>query len=60
MFSDQAFRVLDQLIEEAFAGKIIEPRDIDGLNWPRVSDFRGKFIFVLDEGGEKWQRYLNR
>ena len=60
VFSDQAFRVLDQLIEEAFDGKIIWPRDIDGLNWPRVSDSRGKFIFVLDEGGEKRQRYLNR
>ena len=60
VFSDQAFRVLDQLIEEAFAGKIIQPRDIDGLDWPRVIEFRGKFIFVLDEGGEKRQRYLNR
>ena len=60
MFSDQAFRVLDQLIEEAFDGKIIWPRDIGGLNWPRVNDSRGKFIFVLDESGEKRQRYLNR
>ena len=34
VFSDQAFRALDQLIEEAFDGKIIWPRDIDGLNWP--------------------------
>ena len=52
--------MLDQLIEEAFDRKIIWLRDIGGLNWRRVDDSRGKFIFVLDEGGDNRQRYLNR
>ena len=47
VFSDQAFRVLDQLIEEAFDRQIIWSRDIGGLNWPRVIDSRGKFFLCL-------------
>ena len=59
-FSDKAFRLLDRRIEEAFEEKLIWPRDVDELNWPSVEDARGKFIFVLDEGGDKRRRYLDR
>ena len=60
VFSDQAFRLLDRHIEEAFEEKLIWPRDVDERNWPSVDDARGKFIFVLDEGGDKRRRYLDR
>ena len=27
--------------------------------WPAIEDLRGKFLFVLDENGEKMQRYIS-
>jgi hypothetical protein len=35
----------------------LEAAVLDG-NWPKLKDARGKFMFVLDEGGEKRAKYI--
>ena len=57
-FSDQALALLDTQIEQSFEGKLIWPKDVVGLNWPRIDQAWGKFLFVLDEAGLKQERYL--
>ncbi len=57
-FSNEALELLDQEIEQAFEGKLIWPKDVRGLSWPKIKDSRGKFLFILDEGGQKQKHYL--
>lgn len=71
-FDEAAFNALDQEIREMLpADKIITPDDIRGSHstleqavlahaWPLLGEARGKLMFVLDEGGEKMEAYINR
>lgn len=69
-FTKASFDSLDQEISSVFPkNRIIEPDDIRGNyrslneavranNWPSLESTRGKFLFVLDEQGEKQEIYL--
>ena len=69
-FDKSAFDKLDQaLIRILGRDRIITPDDIRGsfrtLNeaisrngWPLLSDVQGKFLFILDEGGDKMESYI--
>ena len=58
VFSDHALELLDREIQRSFEGKLIWPKDVNGLSWPEIEDARGKFLFILDEGGTKQEQYL--
>ena len=56
-FTHEAFLLMDSIFEEMFGDKLIRPRDIVDLQWPFLSEARGKFILILDEGGSKRDMY---
>lgn len=69
-FNSTAFNELDQeLIRVLGRDKIVMPDDVRGSfktlhqaisknGWPLLEEVRGKFIFILDEGGEKLETYI--
>jgi hypothetical protein len=57
-FTQQSFLQLDQALETLVGDRLIRPRDIVDLNWPRLADARGKIVFILDEQGDKRDTYL--
>lgn len=69
-FTAEDFRMLDeQIIEELGRDKLLVPADVKGSyttleeavlkqGWPELEKVRGRFIFVLDEKGEKREAYL--
>lgn len=57
-FTSQTFLQLDQVLEANLGDRLIRPRDIVDLNWPRLADARGKIIFILDEQSPKREMYL--
>jgi len=57
VFTPEAFLLMDSIFEEMFGDKLIRPRDIVDLQWPFLSEARGKFILILDEGGSKRDMY---
>ena len=56
-FTPTAFALMDSIIEEMLGDQLIRPVEVAGLNWPLLSDARGKFIMILDEGGSKRDMY---
>ena len=56
-FTPIAFALMDSIIEEVLGDQLIRPLKVAGLNWPLLSDARGKFIMILDEGGVKRDMY---
>ena len=58
VFTPEAFLLMDSIFEEMFGDKLIRPRDIVDLQWPFLSEARGKFILILDEGGIKRDIYF--
>ena len=58
-FNSVAFALMDSIVEEVLGEKLIRPRDIVDLQWPLLDEARGKFILILDEGGEKRDMYYN-
>lgn len=70
-FTAEVLDHLDQAIVEGIGkGKLIVPDDIRGSypsleqavlagNWPTLKKAKGKFIFVLDETGEKRATYIS-
>lgn len=68
-FDSLAFARLDQEILDVFPVELlIRPDDVRGSydtleeavlagNWPLLGEARGKILFVLDESGEKLERY---
>lgn len=70
-FTIDDFQKLDeQIVKELGKGKVLVPDDVRGdsetlemavLNkgWPFLEEVLGKFIFVLDETGEKREMYVN-
>ena len=57
VFTPKAFLLMDSIFEEMFGDKLIRPRDIVDLQWPFLSEARGKFILILDESGMKRDIY---
>jgi hypothetical protein len=58
-FNPVAFVLMDSIVEEVLGEKLIRPRDIVDLQWPLLDEARGKFILILDEGGEKRDMYYD-
>ncbi|WP_367915543.1 phosphatidylinositol-specific phospholipase C1-like protein [Leadbetterella sp. DM7] len=70
-FSPEDFRMLDkQILGELGRDKLLLPADVQGnyptleeavlkKGWPDLEKARGRFIFILDEKGEKRAAYLN-
>ena len=68
-FDSAAFTALDQVIRETLgAGRLIEPDDVRGTDstleravrsggWPSLAEARGRILMVLDEQGDKLERY---
>lgn len=63
-FTADALLQMDEIIEQMLAGRLIRPSDIQDLQWPTVHASRGKFLLILDEGGDKrelyWQNWQAR
>lgn len=68
-FDQGALRALDEAIVEALGDRLITPDFVRGdeadleravlvRGWPEVDDVRGRFLFVLDQGGATRRRYL--
>jgi hypothetical protein len=56
-FIPAAFDLMDSIIEDELGNQLIRPIEVVGLNWPLLSEARGKFIMILDEGGTKRDMY---
>jgi hypothetical protein len=62
-FAEDAWLAMDAEIRAALGEKLIEPHRVvgdDGPVWPRLDDVRGKFVAILDEGGQKRADYASR
>ncbi len=69
-FTAKTFDALEAELQNYLGNsKIIKPSDIQGaystlenavlkFNWPKLKDARGKFIFILDEQGEKRTMFI--
>lgn len=70
-FDAPSFRELDQILQEVLgAEKLLTPTEVTGSHpdlktavtesgWPSLDSARGKFIWILDEKGEKMEAYLS-
>ncbi|WP_375582745.1 Ca2+-dependent phosphoinositide-specific phospholipase C [Cyclobacterium xiamenense] len=70
-FDTQAFRELDETLREVLgAENLLTPKEVMGSHpdlkaaltesgWPSLAEARGKFIWILDEKGEKMEAYLS-
>ena len=63
-FDEDAFKRLDLLLEAELGDRLIRPADVIGLEWPKLSEARGKILLILDERGAKrdlyWQGWRAR
>ncbi|MCZ6619013.1 MAG: Ca2+-dependent phosphoinositide-specific phospholipase C [Gammaproteobacteria bacterium] len=62
-FLETAWLALDAEFGEVFGGKLITPAEVfeTGIRvWPLLAQARGRFIAVLDEGGDKRRAYASR
>ena len=62
-FDARAFAGMDTVLEEMLGSRLIRPGDVKfqeagAPNWPTLNDARGKFLLILDEGGQKRETYL--
>ena len=69
-FDKPAFDSLDEVVRSVLGFRLITPDDVRGeyssleaavlaQKWPTLGEARGRFLFVLDEGGEKVATYLD-
>jgi len=70
VFDEKALNVIDEEIRSIFSeSQLITPDFVRGKfktletailtnGWPTINESKGKFLFVLDEGGEKRKNYL--
>ena len=56
-FTPEAFALMDTIIEEALGTQLVRPIEVAGLNWPLLSEAKGKFIIILDQDGSKRDMY---
>ena len=64
-FSEQAFVQLDERLTQLLGERALTPTEVlragapdRPVQWPVLSEARGKFLLLLDESGEKRDRYL--
>ncbi len=61
-FLENAWLALDAEFSAVFGGKLITPEEVfeSGTRvWPLLADARGRFLAVLDEGGDKRRAYAS-
>lgn len=59
-FSEDAWLAMDHELRSILGGKLITPAEVfasGALQWPLLDAARGRFVVVLDEGGEKRRSY---
>ncbi len=62
-FEEDAWQAFDAELRAALGGKLITPAEVFAsgeLRWPPLDASRGRFLAVLDEGGEKRRSYASR
>lgn len=62
-FDDAAWDAFDRELRAMLDERLLTPADVfDGLRlaWPKLDDARGRFVTILDEGGDKRRRYASR
>ena len=59
LFTPEALNLLDEQLRGALTTQLIQPADVQGLNWPTLAKARGKVLLILDEGGAKRDWYYN-
>jgi hypothetical protein len=60
-----AFAAMDQAIEDVLGPRLIRPAQVkpeatEQPVWPSLTDARGKFLLILDEGGAKRDLYQDQ
>ena len=58
-FTPRALDLLDEQLRGALATRLIQPADVQGLDWPTLEQARGKLLLILDEGGSKRDWYYD-
>jgi hypothetical protein len=61
-FSEDAWQAMDHELRSILGGKLITPAEVFAsgeLQWPLLDAARGRFIAVLDEGGDKRRSYAS-
>ncbi|NOX50186.1 MAG: hypothetical protein GXP16_06560, partial [Gammaproteobacteria bacterium] len=58
-FTAKVLMAMDTIIMDELAGQLVTPADVLGRNWPKLRTARGKFLLILDEGGDKRDHYLD-
>lgn len=64
-FDAAAFAAMDQAIEDVLGPRLIRPAQVkpeatEQPVWPSLTDARGKFLLILDEGGAKRDLYQDQ
>lgn len=62
-FGEDAWMALDAELRAVLGDRLITPAEVFAtgvLRWPRLPDARGRFVLVLDEGGDKRRQYASR
>ena len=62
-FGEDAWTSLDGELRTVLGDKLLQPADVigdEGPVWPTLDQVRGKFLAILDEGGEKRATYAAR
>ncbi|MDA1073669.1 MAG: Ca2+-dependent phosphoinositide-specific phospholipase C [Proteobacteria bacterium] len=61
-FDDQAWVNIDAEIRSVLGDRLLTPEDVfdnGALTWPLLDETRGRFVMILDEGGDKRAAYAN-
>lgn len=62
-FTESVWIALDAEIRAQLDGKLLTPEEVfrtGSLQWPLLDEVRGRFVLILDEGGEKRRTYASR
>ncbi len=62
-FDEDAWQAFDAELRAALGGKLITPAEVFASGariWPTLDSSRGRFVAVLDEGGDKRRSYAAR
>jgi hypothetical protein len=62
-FAEDAWMALDAEVRALIGDRLITPAEVFAsgrLRWPTLGNARGRFLLVLDEGGDKRRQYASR
>lgn len=62
-FGEDAWMALDAELRAALGERLLTPADVfrgGPLTWPTLAEARGRFLALLDEGGDKRRQYASR